>query len=241
MIIVAFVFVEVVVTRARADYGGRISGCFGTRRTRRSGTRLSFPSRPSRSLTSESSTHTLLYLRPSKAPMGIFRRMSTLNCFYCLSLVDPRSSPTFDSTCFRCPHCGCLNRYDKHGQIISDHPAMYEEKLNQESFLKRGLPLTPIPANLNFDSSYYVRYRFARHKPLPVHLPTRFEPILPCMPDEPDSPHQSSRCVPAFSRRPLICFSRRTTTSLHHLTTTPIPTSMCELRTLRRGRDSQER
>lgn len=64
------------------------------------------------------------------------RRTSNLTCFFCLSAVGPVNARSY-----RCPHCGCWNRFDANGEIISDEPAMHDEKLNTTSFAKRGLSL----------------------------------------------------------------------------------------------------
>ena len=69
----------------------------------------------------------------------LFRRPSSVTCFFCLSLAGPTSNVhNFDPTFFRCPACGCLNRYDEKGRIINEEPAMYNERLNSVSFSKRG-------------------------------------------------------------------------------------------------------
>lgn len=70
------------------------------------------------------------------------RRRGNLTCFFCLSAVSP---PPVDSRSYRCPHCGCWNRYDANGEIISDEPAMHDEKLNARSFAKRGLSPLLVP------------------------------------------------------------------------------------------------
>ena len=62
-----------------------------------------------------------------------FRRYSNIQCFFCQSpdlYLNPHN--------FKCTSCGCWNRYDNHGEIISDEPAMHEEHLNSKSFAKRG-------------------------------------------------------------------------------------------------------
>lgn len=87
---------------------------------------------------------------------NLFRRTQAITCYYCQSAVLP-SSPVFpsfgtnarrggltfsgqpfDPNFFRCPHCGCWNRYNSRGEILSDEPAMHDEKMNTESFSKRG-------------------------------------------------------------------------------------------------------
>jgi hypothetical protein len=65
---------------------------------------------------------------------ALFRRHSNLRCFFCHSTApingDPRN--------FKCRACGCWNRYDERGEILSDEPAMHDESLNSHSFAKRG-------------------------------------------------------------------------------------------------------
>ena len=65
----------------------------------------------------------------------VFLRRTTPTCFYCLSAPSP--TPV-DPRAFRCPHCGCWNRYDANGEILSDEPAMHDENLNTASFARRG-------------------------------------------------------------------------------------------------------
>lgn len=65
----------------------------------------------------------------------IFRKHSSISCFYCQSPVDPLPR---NPRSFRCPNCDCWNRYDSRGEIISDEPAMYDENLNARSFARRG-------------------------------------------------------------------------------------------------------
>ncbi len=68
---------------------------------------------------------------------ALFRRHSSLRCFFCHSSIliaqDPRN--------FHCNACGCWNRYDKSGEILSDDPAMHDVSLNSLSFAKRGILL----------------------------------------------------------------------------------------------------
>ena len=64
--------------------------------------------------------------------------LTQTTCFFCQSHINP---PPRDSRNFKCPHCQCWNRYDKHGEIISDEPAMHDPGLNARSFAKRGRPL----------------------------------------------------------------------------------------------------
>lgn len=66
----------------------------------------------------------------------IFRRHSTIICFFCNSAVTPAPR---DPRSFRCPHCDCWNRFDRNGEPISDEPAMHDENLNVPSFAKRGM------------------------------------------------------------------------------------------------------
>lgn len=66
---------------------------------------------------------------------AIFRKPSSLACFFCQTRISPLPQNTRS---FRCPHCGCWNRYDAHGEIMSDDPAMHDEALNHRSFARRG-------------------------------------------------------------------------------------------------------
>ncbi|KIJ68203.1 hypothetical protein HYDPIDRAFT_81318 [Hydnomerulius pinastri MD-312] len=70
-------------------------------------------------------------------PPPFLRRTSNLTCFFCQSAVSP--APV-DARSFRCPQCNCWNRYDANGEIMSDEPAMHDEKLNARSFAKRASP-----------------------------------------------------------------------------------------------------
>ena len=64
----------------------------------------------------------------------LLRRPTRVVCFYCNTQVDPK-----DPRNFRCSACGCWNRYDASGEIMSDEPAMHDEKMNARSFAKRGV------------------------------------------------------------------------------------------------------
>ncbi|KAI9445334.1 Ima1 N-terminal domain-containing protein [Lactarius indigo] len=66
----------------------------------------------------------------------ILRQPRTL-CFFCQSRVLP---PPPQPLSFLCPRCGCWNRYDANGDILSDDPAMYDEALNRKSFARRASP-----------------------------------------------------------------------------------------------------
>ncbi|KAH8998834.1 Ima1 N-terminal domain-containing protein [Lactarius hatsudake] len=66
----------------------------------------------------------------------LLRQPRTL-CFFCQSLVSP---PPPQPLSFLCPHCGCWNRYDANGDILSDDPAMHDEALNLKSFARRASP-----------------------------------------------------------------------------------------------------
>ena len=68
---------------------------------------------------------------------GIFQMLRQLSlphiqttCFFCQSHINP---PPRDPRNFRCPHCQCWNRYDAHGEITSNEPAMHES-MNVKSF-----------------------------------------------------------------------------------------------------------
>lgn len=81
---------------------------------------------------------------------GLFRRPSNLSCFFCQSPCplarDPRN--------FRCPSCGCWNRYDEKGDILSDEPAMHDASLNSTAFAKRGMSSLPcLPQLINILAS----------------------------------------------------------------------------------------
>ncbi|KXN83863.1 Integral inner nuclear membrane protein ima1 [Leucoagaricus sp. SymC.cos] len=65
----------------------------------------------------------------------LFRRHSNIACFFCHTAVSPFPKNPRN---FKCPTCGCWNRYDVSGEIVSDEPAMHDEALNKQSFLKRG-------------------------------------------------------------------------------------------------------
>ncbi|KAF9479720.1 hypothetical protein BDN70DRAFT_858067 [Pholiota conissans] len=67
---------------------------------------------------------------------ALFRRHSNVQCFFCQS---PIPFPA-DIRNFKCSACGCWNRYDEKGEIVSDEPAMHEERLNSKSFAKRASP-----------------------------------------------------------------------------------------------------
>jgi hypothetical protein len=64
----------------------------------------------------------------------LFRRYSNIQCFFCHSPSPLPKNPRS----FRCSTCGCWNRYDDKGEILSDEPAMHDEYLNSRSFAKRG-------------------------------------------------------------------------------------------------------
>lgn len=66
---------------------------------------------------------------------AVFRHPSAVSCFFCQSPVTPLPR---NPRSFRCPHCDCWNRYDEHGEITSEEPAMHDENLNARSFAKRG-------------------------------------------------------------------------------------------------------
>ncbi|KAI0639514.1 Ima1 N-terminal domain-containing protein [Trametes polyzona] len=68
---------------------------------------------------------------------AVFRQPSAVSCFYCQSAVTPLPR---NPRSFRCPHCDCWNRYDEHGEITSDEPAMHDENLNARSFARRASP-----------------------------------------------------------------------------------------------------
>ncbi|KAH8119948.1 Ima1 N-terminal domain-containing protein [Phellopilus nigrolimitatus] len=145
---------------------------------------------------------------------SLFRRPSTTTCYYCQLLVasGPSSSssriggPAFDPTSFRCPHCGCWNRYDARGQIIGDEPAMRDAALNVDSFLKRGLPdRNQLPSlSTNAGPSFFC-HTCKTNQTLLVNLLGAYLPA-------PDDPSYASRTaqLPAYSaslqrRYPPVC------------------------------------
>ncbi|RDB29665.1 Integral inner nuclear membrane protein ima1 [Hypsizygus marmoreus] len=64
----------------------------------------------------------------------LFRRHSNVSCFFCQSPCGLPATPNH----FRCPTCGCWNRFDANGDIISEEPAMHVESLNSKSFAMRA-------------------------------------------------------------------------------------------------------
>lgn len=76
----------------------------------------------------------------------MFKRNGPIQCFFCQSTVFPSNARNF-----KCPSCGCWNRYDAKGEIISDEPAMHEEHLNSKSFAKRGKFVFLITWNFNLN------------------------------------------------------------------------------------------
>ncbi|KAG7099033.1 hypothetical protein E1B28_000913 [Marasmius oreades] len=66
----------------------------------------------------------------------MFRANSRVQCYFCHSSIEsPRNASNF-----RCSSCGCWNRYDANGEILSYEPAMHDEALNSRSFSKRASP-----------------------------------------------------------------------------------------------------
>ncbi|KAH0590911.1 hypothetical protein H2248_001026 [Termitomyces sp. 'cryptogamus'] len=65
---------------------------------------------------------------------SLFRRHSSVVCFFCQSPSNLPHNPL----AFRCLTCGCWNRYDDNGEIISEEPAMHAESLNTNSFAMRA-------------------------------------------------------------------------------------------------------
>ncbi|PBL01191.1 hypothetical protein ARMGADRAFT_415350 [Armillaria gallica] len=66
----------------------------------------------------------------------MFHRRNSVQCFFCNT---PTALPK-DPRNFRCNNCGCWNRYDATGEILSSEPAMHDESLNLRSFSKRASP-----------------------------------------------------------------------------------------------------
>ncbi|KAG8755300.1 hypothetical protein FRC12_010922, partial [Ceratobasidium sp. 428] len=56
-------------------------------------------------------------------------------CHFCNTLAEETYSNDF-----QCPACGSWNLFDRNGKLRSDHPAMYDESFNTDSFSKRGSP-----------------------------------------------------------------------------------------------------
>jgi hypothetical protein len=80
---------------------------------------------------------------PKTPPMSaLFRRHSNVQCFFCNSTIPIPQNPRN----FRCSACGCWNRYNEKGEILSDDPAMHQEHLNRKSFAKRGMCVIYNPA-----------------------------------------------------------------------------------------------
>ncbi|KAA1471585.1 hypothetical protein DENSPDRAFT_929684 [Dentipellis sp. KUC8613] len=71
------------------------------------------------------------------APLTLLRKPPAPTCFFCQSTITPAPA---DARCFLCPACGCWNRLDAHGDILSDDPAMHDEALNARSFARRASP-----------------------------------------------------------------------------------------------------
>ncbi|KAI0271416.1 Ima1 N-terminal domain-containing protein [Gloeopeniophorella convolvens] len=67
----------------------------------------------------------------------LLRRQTRIVCFFCQTSVSP---PPPEPHSFLCPHCGCWNRFDANGDILSDDPAMHDETLNRRSFARRASP-----------------------------------------------------------------------------------------------------
>jgi hypothetical protein len=97
-------------------------------------------------------------------------------CFFCHSTVsNPR-----DPSNFRCTTCGCLNRYDAFGEIVSSEPAMFDETLNSRSFSRRG-PLFAMSTSMPTQ----LRYRFSSKRPNSNHVWHRA--VLSHLPNEPNA------------------------------------------------------
>jgi len=133
------------------------------------------------------------------APPFRLRRASNLTCFFCLSAVSP--APV-DTRSYRCPHCGCWNRFDPNGEILSDEPAMHDEKLNASSFAKRGPSPSP-----SFPST-------AAHFP-PQHPRTRTD-FHPRTPNPPSATHaKQTRCSSSTSSQIISHLHRQVLRSIH--------------------------
>ncbi|KAF9527792.1 Ima1 N-terminal domain-containing protein [Crepidotus variabilis] len=129
----------------------------------------------------------------------LFRRHSTVRCFFCLS---PVPFPV-NVRNFKCPSCNCWNRYDERGEIISDEPAMHEERLNSKAFAKRGAPSKDRLPNIYGTGPFC--HSCQTNQMLLVNLLSNYLP-------EPDSPEYESRVemLPAYreslqERYPPVC------------------------------------
>lgn len=99
----------------------------------------------------------------------LFRRNSTVSCFFCNSSITPLPR---NPRSFRCPHCDCWNRYDTSGEIISDEPSMHDENLNAKSFAKRG--------TLNYTCMLWHVNQVQVASPRKDRLPTMYSSTLFC-------------------------------------------------------------
>jgi hypothetical protein len=82
--------------------------------------------------------------------MSFLRRSRAVECYFCRAPAAnvASSSSTIAGVAFRCAECGASNRYDARGEIMSDEPAMHDERLNARSFARRGarrLPRSSLP------------------------------------------------------------------------------------------------
>ncbi|KLO20762.1 hypothetical protein SCHPADRAFT_992074 [Schizopora paradoxa] len=151
----------------------------------------------------------------------ILSRSSPRTCYYCRSTVasSTPSSPLFggfssanagsSSSNFRCPHCGCWNRFNEKGEIIGDEPAMRNESLNVDSFAKRGSPdRNQLPSNLQFSNRNIFCRICTTNQTLLINLLANY------LPDDENDPVYASRIasLPAYTaslqaRYPPVCAS----------------------------------
>src|ERR1700722_3617861 len=116
---------------------------------------------------------------------NLFRRHTTVSCFFCQSIIHPQPK---NLSSFRCPHCRCSNRYDSNGEIHSEEPAMFDEALNPKSFAKHGIYISPsFSLSLKPSSSSSFSYQGSLTNRI------RQRSFLSHLPDESDVACQSSR------------------------------------------------
>ncbi len=119
----------------------------------------------------------------------LLRRTSKVACFYCNSPQLPRSPQSF-----QCSEGACWNRYDTHGEIISDDPAMHDENLNAPSFAKRGSPIISISTQVS-----YLLNSFPQKRPSAQRV--RPGLVLPHLPNKSNAHSKPPLKLPPFPRR----------------------------------------
>ncbi|PPQ64508.1 hypothetical protein CVT26_002047 [Gymnopilus dilepis] len=132
---------------------------------------------------------------------ALFRRQSNIQCFFCQS---PLPIPA-NIRNFKCSSCGCWNRYDERGEIISDEPAMHQEHLNSKSFAKRASPRKDVLPTMYGPGPFC--HSCQTNQMLIINLLSNYLP-------EPESPEYESRLemLPAYReslhiRYPPVCES----------------------------------